>query len=110
MRLAITMFLMVVCGLSAAEKPSLRNPYQGDSEAREAGHKLYRRYCAACHGENAQGIGKNPPLNSTHVTKAAPGTLYSLLTNGIVRRGMPAWSNLPPQQRWQIVTYLQSLK
>ena len=37
--------------------------------------------------------------------QATPGTLFWILTNGVVRRGMPVWSKLPEPQRWQIVTY-----
>jgi hypothetical protein len=40
---------------------------------------------------------------------ATPGTIFWILTNGVVRRGMPVWSRLPEQQRWQIVSYLKSL-
>jgi hypothetical protein len=43
------------------------------------------------------------------VQQATPGTLFWILTNGVVRRGMPVWSKLPEPQRWQIVTYLKSL-
>ena len=31
-----------------------------------------------------------------------------LITNGVVRRGMPAWSKLPEPQRWQIIVFLRS--
>jgi hypothetical protein len=27
----------------------------------------------------------------------------------VVRKGMPVWSKLPEPQRWQLVTYIQSL-
>jgi hypothetical protein len=40
---------------------------------------------------------------------ASPGTLFWILTNGVVRRGMPVWSKLPEPQRWQIVTFVKSL-
>ncbi len=43
------------------------------------------------------------------VRQASPGTLFWILTNGVVRRGMPVWSKLPEPQRWQLVTYLRSL-
>ena len=43
------------------------------------------------------------------VQQASPGTLFWILTNGVVRRGMPVWSKLPEPQRWQIVSYLKSL-
>jgi mono/diheme cytochrome c family protein len=35
--------------------------------------------------------------------------LYYILTNGVVRKGMPVWSKLPEPQRWQLVSYLKSL-
>jgi len=44
------------------------------------------------------------------VQQATPGTLFWLLTNGVVRRGMPVWSKLPEPERWQIVAFLQSLR
>jgi len=36
--------------------------------------------------------------------------LFWILNNGVVRRGMPVWSKLREPERWQIVTFLQSLK
>ena len=36
------------------------------------------------------------------------GEIFWILTNGVVRRGMPAWSKLPAEQRWQIITWLKS--
>jgi hypothetical protein len=35
--------------------------------------------------------------------------LFWILTNGVVRQGMPVWSKLPEPQRWQIVTFVKSL-
>jgi hypothetical protein len=43
------------------------------------------------------------------VHQATPGTLFWILTNGVVRRGMPVWSKLPEPQRWQLISYLKSL-
>jgi hypothetical protein len=58
----------------------------------------------------AGGTRKGPTLLGEEVQQATPGTLFWILSNGVVRRGMPVWSKLPEQQRWQIVTFLQSLK
>jgi mono/diheme cytochrome c family protein len=88
----------------------LRNPYEGDSAAVKAGGKLFDRECAACHGKDAQGIGKAPPLVLPHVYRAAPGALFWVLRNGSLKRGMPSYAHLPEQQRWQIVSYLKSLR
>ena len=86
-----------------------RNPLQADPDAVAAGGKLFARYCAECHGDMAEGGKKAPSLLAPEVQQATPGTLFWLLTNGVVRRGMPVWSKLPEPQRWQIVSYLKSL-
>jgi cytochrome c oxidase cbb3-type subunit 2 len=84
-----------------------RNPFEGNLRAASAGNKLFTQHCAQCHGSNAEGGMRGPSLHNDEVRQAAPGTLFWLLTNGVVRRGMPVWSKLPEPQRWQIVTYLQ---
>jgi mono/diheme cytochrome c family protein len=88
----------------------LPNPYEGDPLAIEAGNKLFQRECAACHGKDARGIGKAPPLVLPDVYRAAAGALFWVLRNGSLKRGMPSYAHLPEQQRWQIVTYLKSLR
>lgn len=85
------------------------NPYERQQQAQRAGAKLYQRECTACHGADAQGIGKALPLASREVREASPGTLFWVLRNGSIYRGMPSFSHLPDEQRWQIVTYLKSL-
>jgi mono/diheme cytochrome c family protein len=85
-----------------------RNPLERDSDAVAAGGKLFALHCAECHGEMAEGR-KGPSLLADEVQRSTPGTLFWILTNGVVRRGMPVWSKLPEPQRWQIVTYLKSL-
>ena len=94
----------------APEKARTRpNPLAADPDAVAAGRKLFERHCGECHGETAEGGKKGPSLRAAEVQQATPGTLFWLLTNGVVRRGMPVWSKLPEPQRWQIVSYLKSL-
>jgi len=87
-----------------------KNPFAGDPQAMAAGGKLFEQHCAECHGMKAGGTRKGPSLLQEEVQQATPGTLFWLLSNGVVRRGMPVWSKLPEQQRWQVVAFLQSLK
>jgi len=86
-----------------------RNPLEGDPDAVAAGANLFELHCAECHGETAEGGRKGPSLRAVEVQRSPPGTLFWILTNGVVRRGMPVWSKLPEPQRWQIVTYVKSL-
>lgn len=88
---------------------ALHNPFEGNPNALAAGRKLFELRCAECHGSAAEGTRKAPSLRTPQVRDTAPGALFWVLTNGVVRRGMPVWSKLPEQQRWQIVTYLRSL-
>ena len=95
---------------SVPEKARLRtNPREGDAQAVLVGRKLFRQHCAECHGAAAEGSRKAPSLRVEEVRQAAPGALFWVLTNGVVRRGMPVWSKLPEPQRWNIVSYIQSL-
>ena len=86
-----------------------RNPLQDDPDAVAGGAKLFALHCAECHGEMAEGYKKAPSLMADEVQQSTPGTLFWLLSNGVVRRGMPVWSKLPEPQRWQIVSYIKSL-
>jgi mono/diheme cytochrome c family protein len=95
----------------APEKARQRkNPFAGDAHAVAAGGKLFAQHCAECHGKNAGGARKGPSLLREEVEQATPGTLFWILSNGVVRRGMPVWSKLPEPQRWQIVTFLLALQ
>ena len=86
-----------------------RNPLESDPDSVAAGAKLFELHCAECHGVNADGGKKGPSLRAEEVQQATPGALFWLLTNGVVRKGMPVWSRLPEPQRWQLVSYVKSL-
>jgi len=85
------------------------NPLETDPDAVAVGHKLFDQHCAECHGPTAEGGKKGPTLIVPEVQQATPGALFWLLTNGVVRRGMPVWSKLPEPQRWQLVSFIKSL-
>jgi len=93
-----------------AKVQSLVNPYAGKPEALQAGKKLFARHCASCHGDDAKGREGAPSMHSPEMRAATPGAKFWFLKNGNLRGGMPAWSKLPDQQLWQLVTFLQSLQ
>jgi mono/diheme cytochrome c family protein len=93
------------------EKARLKqNPFENDPDAVLAGGKLFGRNCAECHGLKGEGGKRAPSLLRDEVQQATPGTLFWVLTNGVVWHGMPVWSKLPEPQRWQIVSFLKSFK
>lgn len=85
-----------------------KNPYAGQPDAILAGKKLFERHCVGCHGLEGRGQEDAPDLHTPVVQSAPPGVLFWFLRNGDLRRGMPSWSRLPDQQRWQLVSYLQT--
>jgi mono/diheme cytochrome c family protein len=91
----------VYAELAKAPKKAVarRNPMEHDPEAVAGGANLFDQHCAECHGATAEGGRKGPSLLA----------LFWILTNGVVRRGMPVWSKLPEPQRWQLVSYIKSL-
>jgi mono/diheme cytochrome c family protein len=86
----------------------MKNPYQDNAGAAAAGKKLYGQNCSQCHGNNLQGMGPAPALDNPSTQKATPGELFWFITNGDLNAGMPSWAGLPKQQRWQIVTFLET--
>ena len=93
-----------------ADTATRRNPFEGSEMALLAGAKLYARECAECHGTKREGAKKVPPLSQPEVYNATPETLFWVLRNGSLRRGMPSFAHLPEPQRWQIITFLRSVE
>lgn len=85
------------------------NPYAQQPQAVAAGRRLFADHCAQCHGADALGHGKRPSLRTPEVQNATDGEIFWILRNGYLRRGMPTWSSLPEQSRWQIIAYVKSL-
>jgi glucose/arabinose dehydrogenase/cytochrome c5 len=89
---------------------ALKNPYARKRTAAVAGKKLYAMYCGSCHGINGRGTGNVPRLARGAVQSVAEGEVFWFITTGSVSNGMPSWSKLPEKERWQIVTYVRTLK
>jgi mono/diheme cytochrome c family protein len=85
------------------------NPYAGQPQAPAAGKVIFGENCAKCHGANANGLRNRPSLRSERIRHATDGELAWMLKNGNPYKGMPQWSSLPEQQRWQIIAYLRTL-
>jgi mono/diheme cytochrome c family protein len=87
-----------------------KNPYAGQTAAVSAGARLYALNCRSCHGINGRGTGNIPPLSRGAVQTAPDGEVFWFITKGSVDNGMPSWASLSEQKRWQIVSYIKSLK
>jgi glucose/arabinose dehydrogenase len=85
------------------------NPFEGQAAAAEAGKPLYVRNCLSCHGRTGKGTGNVPSLVGGKLDGVSSGEIFWFITHGSKENGMPAWDFLPPDQRWQIVTYIKTL-
>lgn len=93
-----------------ASSVQLKNPYSGQQAAVAAGSRLYMTNCGSCHGIKGRGTGNIPALSQGLTQSAPEGEVFWFITTGSIDNGMPPWNSLSEQKRWQIVTYLRSLK
>lgn len=88
---------------------TIKNPYSGDAAAVQAGKVLYQQTCEACHGGEAEG-GRGPALATGNFTHGGEdGDLFRTIRTGVPGTQMPAFSTLPTENVWRIITYLRSL-
>ncbi|HEU4995419.1 MAG TPA: cytochrome c/FTR1 family iron permease [Gemmatimonadaceae bacterium] len=84
------------------------------------GRQLYEKTCASCHGISGRGDGPSaggmnprPPAVGDHETMrdVSPATMYRIVSVGISGTPMTGFaSGLTVEQRWNIVSYLISLR
>ena len=88
-----------------------QNPKSGNADAVTAGQKVFLRSCAECHGEDGTGLQEGVSnLQSPDVQKQSDGALFWKVTTGNVKKGMPAFGKLEETDRWNVVSYLRTLK
>ena len=102
--------VLVAIARAPGKARARKNPYASHADAVLAGRKLFLQHCAECHGDDARGGRDAANLHMSDVQRATSGELEWLLWNGNVGKGMPSWSGLPRQRRWQLVAYLKSLR
>src|SRR5580698_5033316 len=88
---------------------AMKNPYQGQAAAVEAGKALYARNCLSCHGKAGKGTGNIPSLVEGKLTAVPQGEVFWFITQGDKDNGMPSWAFLSEQNRWQIISYVEAL-
>jgi glucose/arabinose dehydrogenase len=87
----------------------MKNPYEGNAAAAQAGKPLYARNCLSCHGKVGKGTGNIPSLVDGKLDSVKPGEVFWFITKGSKENGMPSWAQLPEKERWQIVSYVTTV-
>ena len=97
-----------------AQAKTWKNPV-GRTAGIQAGRSLFEAHCAICHGPGGRGDGpagaalrpKPSDLTGKGVQGQTDGELYWKISQG--HGAMPAWKDLPEQDRWSLVRFLHSL-
>ena len=85
-----------------------------------AGRAIYEKSCASCHGMRGMGDGaaaaglnpKPPAIGSAQeMHDRSPALLFRIMSVGVAGTPMAGFSSqLTPNQRWNVVSYLMSLR
>ena len=117
-RWAVIFACVAVISMWAADSPfhdapssakAMKNPYAGQQAAVDAGKTVYARNCLSCHGRTLQGTGNVPSLVDGKLKGVTAGEIFWFVTKGDKDNGMPSWSFLPEEKRWQAVSYVEAM-
>ena len=87
----------------------VKNPFEGQQAAVDAGKTVYARNCLACHGKAGKGTGNVPSLVDGKLKGVTAGEVFWFVTKGDKDNGMPSWAFLADEKRWQVVSYVEAL-
>jgi len=98
--------------------PGENMPFPVTHEVLDRGRERFNIFCAPCHSRVGDGNGmvpsrgfarKPPSFHIARLQKASVGYFYDVITNGFGI--MPDYaSQIPPQDRWDIVAYIRALQ
>ena len=100
------------------EAAKIQNPTPSSAESIGAGQQLYRRYCASCHGSNAEGGAGNdlipaaPDLTDKEWKHgSSDGEIFVVIKNGVPPElnMVPFADQIKDPDIWHIVNYVKSL-
>ena len=117
-----TLALYLAAAAAAAqgnpEAAKIRNPVAVSAESVASGKQTYQRYCASCHGINAEGGSGSdisppaPDLTDNEWKRgSSDGEIFSVIKNGVPPDlSMEPWGDrIKDLDIWNLVNYLRSI-
>lgn len=95
----------------AAQTPAAttKNPYEGNTEAIQAGLGVFRSKCADCHGVDARGV-RGPDLTQIWASGRTDAGLFRTVRHGISGTEMPAIGyRSTDDEVWKVLAYIRTL-
>ena len=110
MRLSVALVCAMTAAVVAQQVDNRKNPVTNEPAAVAAGHRLFAQTCQACHGSS--GIGDAAPaLNKPGFTHGdSDEAIFRTIREGVRGTQMPANTETPDEQVWELVAYIQSLR
>jgi mono/diheme cytochrome c family protein len=97
----------------------MKNPVAANETSVNAGHQLYDKQCAGCHGDTGKGDGAmgeelNPkPANLADADwkhGSTDGEIFVVIRDGVKNTGMKPYARkMTAHQMWDVVNYLRSI-
>jgi alcohol dehydrogenase (cytochrome c) len=110
MRLSIVLACAFTAVVIAQQVDIRKNPYGTEPAAVAAGQRLFDQTCQLCHGPGGQG-DRGPALNRAVFTHGeSDEAIFRSIRDGVRGTDMPAYTEIPDAQVWELVSYIQSLR
>jgi len=112
----VVSLLLFLLGTALGKDPV---PPKKTPELLSQGKKLYDQNCVTCHGPKGDGKGQlgaalkpapsdfTKPLKEWPYTKGDSKKVFEVIAKGIPNSSMVKWDQLPEQERWALVYYVE---
>ncbi|MDH5655849.1 MAG: c-type cytochrome [Spirochaetia bacterium] len=94
-----------------------KNPFSGDADSIAAGEETFKAICAACHGQNAEGLVGPSLADSETLYGSSEKVVFNVIMDGRMENlkqnppkgPMPAHKqSLGAKKVWQVISYLDA--
>ena len=115
---AVGSIVVVAMAQGNPDAATIKNPVASTPESISDGKRVYQRYCASCHGANAEGGAGNdlipaaPDLTDKEWKHGSTdGEIFAVIKNGVPPdlNMIPFGDQLKDQEIWNVVNYLRSI-